>query len=89
MSKKDAKTPVKKEEEDDSTARLAYGYRKRCDSYGFTANLANKVKLEEAIDINRFEIVLIFLFSCIARRRLEPCRSVPLWKWLLTLSTSI
>lgn len=62
MSKKDIKTPVKKEEEDDSTTRLAYGYRKRCDSYGFTANLAIKVKLEESIDTNRFELVTIFLF---------------------------
>jgi hypothetical protein len=54
MSKKDVKTSVKKEEEDDSTARLSFGYRKRCESYGFVANLGIKVKLDESVDTNRF-----------------------------------
>jgi hypothetical protein len=54
MSKKDIKTPTKKEEEDDSTLRLSFAYRKRCESYGFTANPAIKAKLDESVDANRF-----------------------------------
>lgn len=74
MSKKDIKTPTKKEEEDDSTARLAFGVRKRCDSYGFAVNPAIKVKLDEAFDANRFEMVLPCLFSCTPLRRSVRCR---------------
>jgi hypothetical protein len=55
MSKKDIKTPTKKEEEDDSTAPLIR-VRKRCDSYGFAVNPAIKVELDEAVDTNRFEL---------------------------------
>ena len=74
MSKKDIKTPVKKEEEDDSTARLAFGVRKRIDSYGFAVNPVIKVKLDEAVDVNRFEMVQLYRYSCIPLKRSVPCR---------------
>ena len=54
MSKKDIKTPTKKEEEDDSTQRLAFGFRKRCDFYGLQPSPVIKGKLDEAVDLNKF-----------------------------------
>jgi hypothetical protein len=64
----------KKEEEDDSTLRLAQGYRKRCDNYGIVPSPAIKGRLDELLDgakgqSPKFELVAIMVVSGIAQKR--------------------
>ena len=54
MSKKEVKTPNKKDQEDDSTPRLAFGYRKRCDIYGIIPHPEIKGKLDECVEKGKF-----------------------------------